>query len=286
MKKVLLTGGTGFIGRNILPVLREKYDVFAPIRAELNINDQKSVDAWMNENKPDILVHCAIVNPAKAVDADRSVLADTLRAFLCLTRHSFEKIVYIGSGAEYDKSRDIVNVSEEDIGKNIPADEYGLAKYALNEIARSSENIINMRIFGCYGPMEPERRFIRHAIDCCLKNEPVTIRQDCRFSYVFVKDLARAVLRALDNETKHRDYNICSGTYKLSELAEIVKKQMNNPLPTIIGTEGFNNEYTGKNARFKQEFPDFEFTPIEKGIAEEISWQRSFAGNFDSEKQK
>lgn len=275
MKKLLLTGGTGFIGRNILPVLREKYDVCAPTRAELDINDQNSIDAFLNENKPDVLVHCAIVNPAKAADAGRNVLTDTLRSFLCLIRYSFEKIVYIGSGAEYDKSKDIVNVSEEDIGKNIPADEYGLAKYALNEIARSSKNIVNLRIFGCYGAMEPERRFIRHAIDCCLKNEAVTIRQDCRFSYVFVKDLARAVLRVLENETKCHDYNICSGTYKLSELAEIVKEQTGNSLPVEIGAEGFNNEYSAVCTRFTKEFPDFEFTPIERGIAEQISWQRS-----------
>ena len=277
MKKLLLTGGTGFIGRNILPVLREKFEVVAPTRAELDINNQNSIDAWLNENKPDILVHCAIVNPAKTVDAGRNVLTDTLRTFLCLTRHSFEKVVYIGSGAEYDKSEDIIDVCEEDIGKNIPADEYGLAKYALNEIARSSKNIVNMRIFGCYGPMEPERRFIRHAIDCCLKNEPVTIRQDCRFSYVFVKDLARAVLRVLENKTSYHDYNVCSGTYTLSELAEIVKKQMNNPLPVKIGAEGFNKEYTAVNTRFTKEFPDFEFTPVEQGIAEQIGWQRSLA---------
>ncbi len=277
MKKLLLTGGTGFIGRNILPTLREKYDVSAPTRAEMDINDRKSVDDWINENRPDVLVHCAIVDPAKAADAGRSVLADTLRAFLCLTRHPFEKIVYIGSGAEYDKSKDITDVCEEDIGKNLPADEYGLAKYALNEIARSSENIVNIRIFGCYGPTEPERRFIRHAIDCCLRNEPVTIRQDCRFSYVFVKDLARAVLRVLENETAYHDYNVCAGAYKLSELAEIVKKQMNNPSPVKIGAEGFNNEYTAVNTRFKTEFPDFEFTSMEQGIAEEIGWQRSLA---------
>ncbi|MGN1078937.1 MAG: NAD-dependent epimerase/dehydratase family protein [Alphaproteobacteria bacterium] len=276
MKKILLTGGTGFIGRNILPILQEKYDVFAPNRAELNVNDQKSIDMWLDKNDVDILVHCAIVNPAKTEDRNRNVLNDTLKSFLCFNRHAFEKIVYIGSGAEYDKSSDIIDVSEEDIGKNIPTDEYGLAKYALNEIARSSENIINLRIFGCYGPAEPERRFIRHAIECCLKSEPVSIRQDCQFSYVYVKDLGQAVLRVLETTTKFRDYNICSDfSYKLSDLAEIVKKQMRNFLATNVLTPGLNKAYTGKNSRFKNEFPDFEFTPIEQGIAEQIVWQRS-----------
>lgn len=276
MKKILLTGGTGFIGRNILPILREKYEVFAPKRSELNVNDQKSIDTWLDKNNVDILVHCAIVNPAKTEDQNRSVLNDTLKSFLCFHRHVFEKIVYIGSGAEYDKSSDIIDASEEEIGKNIPTDEYGLAKYALNEIARSSENIVNLRIFGCYGPSEPERRFIRHAIDCCLKNEPVSIRQDCRFSYVYVKDLGRVVLRVLQKDTTFRDYNICDDTsYKLSQLAEIVKEQMQNSLATTVQASGFNKAYTGKNSRFKKEFPDFEFTPIEEGIAEQIIWQRS-----------
>lgn len=274
MKKLLLTGGTGFIGRNILPVLREKYDVAAPTRAELDVYRADSVDAFLAENSVDFLVHCAICTPANPLDDGKDVLESVLRSFLNFKKHKFKKIIYIGSGAEYGKDKDIINATEDDIGKRLPADEYGLAKYALNEIARSSENIINMRIFGCYGQMEPERRFIRHAVDCCLKSKPITIRQDCRFSYVFVTDLARAVLRVLERETSYHDYNICSGTYKLSELAAIVKKQMNNPLPTIIGAEGFNNEYTAVNTRFKTEFPDFKFTPIEQGIAEQISWQR------------
>jgi len=276
MKKVLLTGSTGFIGRNILPLLREKYQVYAPSRTELNINDSASIDSWLGKNQVDYLVHCAIVNPSKELDADRQVLADTLKSFLFLSRHQFAKIIYIGSGAEYDKSKNIIDVTEEDIGKNIPSDEYGLAKYTLNQIARFSRNIVNLRIFGCYGPTEPERRFIRHAVECCQKGEPISIRQDCRFSYVFVADLARAILRVLETSTQYHDYNICSDTpYKLSELAEIVKKQMGNQLPLKIDAPGLNNEYTAQNTRFKREFPDFRFTPMEQGIAEQIKWQRS-----------
>ena len=49
---------------------------------------------------------------------------------------------------------------------------------------------------------------------------------------------------------------------------------MRNFLPTEIGISGFKNEYTAKNARFVMEFPEFEFTPIKQGIAEQIDWQR------------
>lgn len=276
MKKILLTGGSGFIGRNIIPFLKKKYEVFAPSRQELNINDQQCVENWLDKKKVDILIHCAITNPFNILDHERNIISDTLKSFLCLSRYPFEKIFYIGSGAEYDKSKDIINVSEEDIGKSIPKDEYGLAKYVLNEIARLSENIINLRVFGCYGPSEPERRFIRHAVDCCLKNLPISIRQDCFFSYVFVNDLARFILYILEKETKYNDYNVCLDTaYRLSDIAEIVKKQMNCSLPIQFLKDGLGKEYTGSNSRIKNEFPDFRFTSIDCGISEQIKWQRN-----------
>ena len=277
MKKILLTGGTGFIGQNILPILRESYEVFAPTRKELDINSQTSIDNWFcSHGKMDFLVHCAIVNPSNLIDQNRNVLIDTLKTFFYLTIHKFQKIVYIGSGAEYDKLHDISYVSEDDIGIRIPSDEYGLVKYTLNQIARASKNIVNLRIFGCYGPAEPERRFIRHAIDCCLKNEPITIRQNCNFSYVFVKDLARAVKCVLESKSKFHDYNIVSNnSYMLSELAEMVKKQMGSLMPIKISETGMNKAYTANNKRFKQEFSDFYFTSIEQGISEQIIWQRS-----------
>ena len=273
-KRVLLTGGTGFVGRNILPVLRESYDVLAPTRAELDVWRADCVDAFLAKNPVDFLVHCAICTPANPLDDGKDVLESVLRSFLNFKKHKFEKIVYIGSGAEYGKDKDIVNATEDDIGKRLPADEYGLAKYVLNDIARHSGNIYNLRIFGCYGANEPERRFIRHAIDRCLKNEPVTIRRDCGFSYVFVKDLGRAAVRLLSTaDPAHHDYTICDGrSLKLSEIAEIVRKLTGAEVPVQVLDPVLNNEYTGSNARFLQEFPDFSFTRIDEGIKREIEW--------------
>ena len=42
-KRILFTGGTGFIGRNLLPDLRGKYQVEAPRRQELDLKDSEAV---------------------------------------------------------------------------------------------------------------------------------------------------------------------------------------------------------------------------------------------------
>ena len=62
----------------------------------------------------------------------------------------------------------------------------------------------------------------------------------------------------------------------LSELAEIVKRQMNADVPVQILASGLANEYTG-DTRFTTEFPDFNYTVIEDGIAAEIAWMKGLA---------
>lgn len=274
---IFLTGSTGFIGKNILPILSQRYSVLAPGRQELDLSDDSNVRDYLARHQADYLVHCAILNPAKDADAGKGIYDDTVNVFKRLTAAPFRKIIYIGSGAEYDKSGNIILAQEDNLESANPTDEYGRAKHDIALLSRASANIYNVRIFGCYGPEEPERRFIRHAIDCCLRHEPISIRQDCRFSYVFVQDLGQAIIRMLDGQPRYHDYNLCGGRpWLLSELANIVKHLMKADVPVQVGTPGLANEYTGDDTRFVSEFHGFKYTPIEDGITAEINWMKGF----------
>ncbi len=279
MKKVLLTGGTGFIGRNILPILRERFDVTAPDRAALDLTDETAVAAYVENGRFDFIFHCANPNPSRnKADAPDRLGLDSLRGYFSLRRcaGSVEKMFYLGSGAEYDKRFDIVSAKEEDVGKHLPADDYGFAKYVMNEDARRSENVYNLRIFGCYGPTDPKTKFIRDAIDCCLENAPITIRQDCLFDYLYVDDLGRIACVLMEKALSFHDYNVCSGKrVALSEIAAVVKEQMNNPYPVDLKKDGMNKEYTGSNARLLKEIGSFAFTDLKDGVARQIAWQKN-----------
>lgn len=278
-KKILLTGGTGFIGKNILKLLGGKYEIFSPSRKELNISDQQSVDNYLSDKKFDIVIHCAIPTPWRNdIDKDTDILDYTMRGLFNLKFHEkeFEKIIYVGSGAEFDKSEDIVDAKETDIGKRIPKDAYGYAKYILNQIANSSCNIYNLRIFGCYGEEEHEFRLIRSLVEEYLTKSTMTIRQDCVFSYVLVDDLICIMDWVINNNPKYHEYNVCNPKkYKLSELAKIIAIQLNAKVETVIKKDGFNKEYSGNCSRLLNELKDFEFTPIEDGIKQEIKWLKN-----------
>ena len=280
MKKVLLTGGSGFIGRNIIPILSEECELYAPTRKELNLKDQFQVKEYLKEHAFDVVIHSANPNPVKnTLDQTDTMFEDSLRVFMNLynCRDLYGKMFFLGSGAEYDKRYDVALAKETEVGNTIPEDGYGFAKIIMNDLAKASDNVYNFRIFACYGPTDHESKFITHVIHCCMKKEDITIRQNCYFDYMHVSDLGKILLLCMDKQLKYHDYNICTASrYTLSEIAEMVKEEMGAESNITIMTPGMNKEYTGDNSRLLEEIGAFEFMSLRRGIQIQI----------ESEKQK
>lgn len=279
MKNALLTGGTGFVGRNVLPILQEKFQVLAPSRSEIDWRNGEEVRAYLRRHPVDIVYHCANPNPVKnpASDVKAGMVEDSLRIFLNLyhCQDIYGKMVYLGSGAEYNKKLEISNVREEESFRSIPQDAYGFAKYINCMLAERSDNIYNLCVFACYGPGDHESKFITHCIRCCLRGEAITIRQDCRFDYIHVSDLGRIMVWMGENQPQHHKYNVsgCQHVF-LTEIAQEVNRQMGSVLPIRILGPGFNREYTADGSRFWAESGLRPPMALREGIELQIKWEK------------
>jgi nucleoside-diphosphate-sugar epimerase len=275
--KVLLTGGTGFVGRNILPILKEKYDVYAPSRNELNILDAEQVEEYVKKGHFDIIIQSANTNPVKSyADKDVNMVEGSLRCFMNFyrVRKFCGKLYYFGSGAELDKSKDMHIILENAFDRSVPGDEYGFSKYIMNMLTLQSGNVYNLRIFAIYGPTDHPSKFITHCIDSIQAGIPITIRQNCYFDYMQIFDFARVLEWFIENEPKYHDYNICTGQrYTLEDIAKAVKDEMNSDIPITILKKGFNKEYTADNSRLLSEIGDFKFTSLRDGIRIQVESQ-------------
>ena len=61
MSNILVTGGNGLLGRNIIPLLRKEYNiVFHPSQLEMNIEVMEEVKSFINDDI-DMVVHCAAI---------------------------------------------------------------------------------------------------------------------------------------------------------------------------------------------------------------------------------
>ncbi|TCD47957.1 NAD-dependent epimerase/dehydratase family protein [Chlorobium sp. N1] len=273
MKTVFITGGRGFIGRNLAETLEKKgYRILAPSSAELSLLDEQAVDAFMRKQPVDIIVHAANKGGGRDTMGMVDVVHTNLRMFFNIVKYadSVEKIIHFGSGAEYGKHKAIVMVEEDEARVSIPHDDYGFYKSVCSRyIEHSGKNIINLRIFGCYGKYEDYRyKFISNAIVKNLLGMPIRIRQNVLFDYVYVADLMKMVLWAMTSDTFYKVYNITRGEgVELIALAELVNAVAAKPTDIIIETLGLNLEYTASNGKILKECP-MEFCSHYEGVAE------------------
>lgn len=158
-KRILITGASGFVGRNVKEYLEqtEKYEIYAPTSSELNCLDEQAVVSCLKQYNFDYVLHFAVYGDAidKTKDGSKT-LEYNLRIYLNFARnaHLFGRMYYTGSGAEYDKRYPICSVTEEEIGKTLPTDAYGLLKYTVGQMIEQSEIYI---ISGCLASMENMR---------------------------------------------------------------------------------------------------------------------------------
>lgn len=269
MTKLLLTGSSGFVGKNLLPLLRERYCVVAPRRDELDLQQPEAVKRFLDKGQFDAVVHTANPTGHNPIDSRERLFEDSLRVFLSLERcaDSYGRMIYFGSGAEFGKHRSLDMVSEEDIGLELPRDPYGLSRYAMQKLARARSNIVNLRLFGCYGPGDAAYKLIPDVMRCIREGTAIRLRQDAWFDFIYVTDIVPVLDHFLAQPARHVDYNLCSGTpLSVLAIAEEVRRQMKSNAPLVIQQEAPGLAYTASNSRLREEIPLWRPTPLERAV--------------------
>lgn len=262
-KSVLVTGAgpTGVTGRAIRDYLENDYSILAPSSKELDLTDDAAVRSYFDAHQIDFVVHCATYrsNISQTTHMVDEELESNLRMYFALASQcdKYEKMVYLGSGAEYDKSIPIINIKENQFGESIPKDKYGLGKYIMNQHCLNSQNIYNLRIFGTLNPYERHTKNV--VCNLCAKSVmglPLTLKKDCRFSWIDVEDIASAIDYIFNHQVYHHDYNVAlDQSYTLSEIAGIVNDVSQTKQRIQFSEYGFNKEYTCCVERFGKDIP-------------------------------
>ena len=227
---------------------------------------------YLDRHRCDVVVHAATTRSNRRVAAAADLLDRNCRMFFNLARNAdrFGKMIHFGSGAEYDRSRLPPMVKEIYFDSRVPADAYGFSKYICAKYIERAGRIVDLRLFGVFGPYEDYTvRFISNA--CCrvLKGLPIVLRQDIRFDYLYVGDLARITSWFIENDARHKAYNVCTGQpVALTELARMVADiSERNPDITVL-QRGMGPQYSGDNSRLLAEIGRYQFRSPYHAIAE------------------
>ena len=283
--RILITGGSGFIGRHLAEQLAGTYEVSAPSSAELDLLNEQEVREYLDARRFDVIVHTATTRSNRRLAAPPDLLDRNCRMFFNLIRNQgrFGKMIHFGSGAEYDKTGLPARVKEDYFDTRVPRDALGFSKYICAKHIERSDRIVNLRLFGVFGAYEDYTvRFISNACCRALRGLPIVLRQDIVFDYLYVKDLVKLTMWFIENDARRKAYNACTGRpVAISELARVIARvsaQVSGRNPGVsVLTEGIGPEYSADNSRMLTEMGGgYRFWDLEASIRDLYAWYERY----------
>lgn len=271
MKKILLTGAEGFVGRNLLEALSRRSDFVlrAPLQHEVDLTNSNEVAQCIETFQPDLIIHSATSNTVgKGYDTD--VCEQNLRMFFNLLRYRPQGcLIYtLCSGSSYNRDSWIPKMPEEYLGDNIPTDSQGFSKFVIASYARRLVDVVTLRIFGIFGKYEDYRyKFISNTIAKRIAGLEVTLFRDAVYDYLDVADFCEIVEQLVDRNVRSGEFNVTpDNSIKLSQAIEAVDRCLGGTPGYQIITQGLGKTYTGCNKKLRAMLKDYQFSPIDVSI--------------------
>jgi len=226
--KILITGASGMVGKNLLEnedIL--KYNLLCPDSKELNLLNSQDIDLFLNNNKPDLIIHAAgkvggiqanIANPIQFyinnLDMGKNLV-------LAAYKNGINKILNLGSSCMFPRNSDNP-IKEENIltGKLEPTNEgYALAKISILKLCEFINNkdntfhyktIIPCNLYGRYDKFQPQHSHMLPAvirkIHNAKSNNISTINiwgnGTARREFMYAGDLADFISKAVERFSK------------------------------------------------------------------------------------
>lgn len=307
-KRILVTGGNGFIGSctvnrlvkygcTVYAMIRESSDTWRldEIRDSINliridIRDSDAIVKWMSKIKPDYIFHMA----AYGVDSrqqDYETAAEvniigTLNMVKAAAAIGCEKFLNTGTSMQYGNKKK--GIKEEDYYK--PTNIYGSTKGAAAIIAHQIAHESNLDIatiipFGVFGEKEGSHKFFPHVILSALRNEEIQLSLCEQYrDYCYIENIIDGFMMAAgSSEIKNEIFNIGSGTvYQLKYYVEIIMRQLGSEKKVNYGAVEYRkNDLWSPKPDLTKITTRLGWKPIiglEEGIERTIEW---FRENFD-----
>lgn len=288
MNRILVTGGTGLVGKHLQGILPNAIYLGSK---DCDLTDIKRVRWMISSYNPKIVIHLAarvggiqdnLKYPADYFDDN--ILMNTNLLKVC-REYNVKRFIGILSTCIYPNVVNEYPMSEKDlfIGPPSPSNfSYGYAKRCLavqidsynKQFGTKYNYLIPCNLYGDYDNFHNESKMhfitallnkIRNSQDGALHllGTGKPLRQ-----FMYAGDLARIIKRVVDNDVVE-NFNVAPNfNYSIDEMAKIALKVTGKNYNIIYSKPELDGQYRKdvSNKKLLSIFPDFKFTDLEKGL--------------------
>ncbi|MCC7192784.1 MAG: GDP-L-fucose synthase [Phycisphaeraceae bacterium] len=258
-ERVCVTGGAGFLGRQVVEKLRQRgvrpEQIFVPRRKDFDLTREADVVRLYAQAKPSVMLHLAAEVGGIGANRDhpgRFFFANMAMGIHLIEhgrRHGLKQFVQTGTVCAYPKFAP-VPFNESDLWNGYPEETnapYGIAKKALfvmldgykREYGMNSSVVVPVNLYGPYDNFDPHTSHVIPAL--IRKCEEARIRRDDKIvcwgtgsasrEFLYVTDAAEGIIRAAERMTVPDPINLGTGR-------EITIKDLVTLIAQLCGFEG------------------------------------------------
>jgi len=308
-KKLLILGSTGMVGSSVARLAKNDFNVLAPCRKKLNLFDKNKVDNFFKKEKPFYVINCAA--KAGGIYANYTYPADFIYENLLIQnnvisashKYKVKRLMFLGSSCIYP--RDCNQPIKENFLLTSPLEKtneyYSIAKIAGLKMIEAfnkqfNHNFISIMPTNIYGINDNFHLNNSHVIPALIEKIYIGFKDNKKNiklwgsgkalrDFLYVDDLARAILLLIKRYNKHELVNVGSGK-------EITIKLLSKLISEIIGYKGkiiFDKSYPDGTPRKILDISRIKATgwkpvySLREGLKKTIEW---YISNPTSVKRK
>jgi len=303
LAKVLVTGGRGFIGSNLVKELKRRgHEVWICdlMHCEMenyircDVSKFRQVEKLFEEVNVDYVYHAAAEygrwNGEDYYENLWLTNAVGTKNILKMQEKKRFRMIFFGSAEVYG---DYDGVMSEDVMDKIPIrqmNDYAISKWVnelqiMNSAAMYGTETVRVRLFNVYGPGEhytPYRGFIPKFIYKALRDEPYTVYLGHKRTLEYVEDICRALANIIDNFKPGEVYNLGGDKqYEIKYISDLILKTLgkDDSKVTYKDAEPFTTRVKTPDSTKAKRDLGFRITvEPEEGIPKTIEWFKKVYG--------